>query len=49
MDFNEFLEGLKKWTEKPHMFILDANRFKEVEMAYNKIKEIVLDISPDAT
>lgn len=49
MDFNEFLDGLKKWTEKPHMFILDPVRFKEVEAAYQKLKEIVLDISPDAT
>lgn len=49
MDLNEFLIAMKKWTDKPHMFILDNNRFKEMENAYNKLRGIVLNISPDAT
>ena len=42
------LRGYKEWQEQPHMFIINNKRMKEIEVAYDILKEIIEDYSPDA-
>jgi len=48
MNFDVFMKQLKDWQEKPHMFIVDSKRMKQVENAHNILESIICKYSPDA-
>lgn len=49
MDFNMFMTKMKEWQSQPHMFIVNMSRMKEMEAAYDILKEIVYKYDPDVT
>lgn len=48
MDFNMFMAKMKEWQSQPHMFIVNTSRMKEMEIAYDILKEIVCKYDPEA-
>lgn len=48
MNFEMFMKQLGEWQNKPHMFIVNKNRMKEMEIAYDRLKTIVHEYTPDA-
>ena len=48
MNFETFMKKYKEWQEQPHMFIINNKRMKEIEVAYDILKEIIEDYSHDA-
>ena len=48
MDFEMFLEKMKEWQSKPHMFIVNNNRMKQMEVAHDILEKIVCEYDPDA-
>ena len=49
MDFEMFLAKMKEWQSNPHMFIVNNNRMKEMEMAHDILEKIIHEYDPDAT
>ena len=41
MNFETFMRKYKEWQEQPHMFIINNKRMKEIEVAYDILKEII--------
>lgn len=48
MDFNTFFSKLKQWENQNHMFVVNKDRMKKVEQAYDIFEEIIHTYSPDA-
>lgn len=48
MNFEMFMKQLGEWQSKPHMFIVNKNRMKEMENAYDRLKIIIHEYTPDA-
>lgn len=40
MDFDNFVEFYKEWNDKPHMFMLNPYRMKQMQAAYQLLEEI---------
>ena len=48
MDFEMFLERMKEWQSKPHMFIVNNHRMKQMEVAHDILEKIVCEYDPEA-
>lgn len=48
MDFDAFMNQLGKWQSKPHMFVVNKGRMKDLESAYDNLEKIVHEYTPEA-
>lgn len=48
MDFKTFLERFDEWQSKPHMFIVNKERIKVMEKAYDLLQSIIHEYTPEA-
>lgn len=48
MDFKTFLKQFDEWQSKPHTFIVNNERMKIMETAYDRLEEIIHEYTPDA-
>ena len=48
MNFNAFLKQFNEWQSKPHMFIVNKERMKAMNVAYKRLEEIIHEYTPDA-
>ena len=49
MDFKTFLKQFDEWQSKPHMFVVNKTRIHEMENAYEIIKKIIHEYTPEAS
>ena len=48
MDFNAFMQQFDEWQSKPHMFVVNKNRVQAMECAYNLMRKVIHEYTPDA-
>ena len=48
MNFQTFLKQFDEWQSKPHMFVVNRKRINAMENAYNTIKKIIHEYTPEA-
>ena len=49
MDFKTFLKQFDEWQNKPHMFVVNKKRVNAMENAYDIMKKIIHEYTPEAS
>ena len=49
MDFKAFLKQFDEWQNKPHMFVVNKKRVNAMENAYDIMKKIIHEYTPEAS
>ena len=48
MDFKAFMQLFGEWQSKPHMFVVNKSRVQAMERAYDLMRKIIHEYTPDA-
>ena len=48
MDFKTFMNQFGEWQSKPKIFVVNKERMKVMEGAYDRLEEIIHEYTPDA-
>lgn len=48
MNFKAFMKQFNEWQSKPHMFIVNKERMKVMDLAYKRLEKIIHEYTPDA-
>lgn len=48
MDFKEFMQLFDEWQSKPHMFVVNNKRVQTMECAYDLMRKVIHEYTPDA-